>query len=215
MLPKIPFDLLNLYHPTSLWELFYLKSRWRLCPYGLIESLLPEKGNFLDFGCGYGILANFLAFKILFRFVVGIDLNKKRIHVAERSVKNRSNITFHYCDIEELEKTPFDAIVMTDVLHHISDIDVKILLQKIILRLSDNGILLILDVDRTPFWKFCLAYSIDRLLNPKSNLQYRFIKDIEKLLEKFPLKIERIIKAHKDLPLSDVIYLCRKTPSTG
>lgn len=213
MLPKIPSDLLNLYHPISLWELFYLKSRWRLCPYDLIESLLPEKGNFLDFGCGYGILANFLAFKNPFRFVVGIDLNEKRIRVAERSVKNRRNIAFNYCDIEELEKTPFDALVITDVLHHISDIDITLLFQKIIPRLSDNGILLILDVDRTPFWKFCLAYSIDRLLNPKSHLQYRFMKDMEKLLEKFPLKIEGIIKAHKDLPLSDVIYLCRKVPS--
>jgi len=212
MLAKIPSYILELYRPVSLWESFYLRTRWRLCPYELVESLLPEKGRILDFGCGYGMLTNLLASRSPLRSAFGIDLNKKRIHVAERSVRNRNNITFRCGDIKGLDVAQFDAVVMTDVLHHIDETNIKILLEKISSCLRSEGILAILDVDKTPFWKFCITYVIDKLLNLKTPLHYSGVRRIERLLEKFPLSIEKIIPADQGLPLSDIIYLCRKKP---
>ena len=210
MLPRIPKQVLDTYTPVSIWESFYLRTRWRLCPFERVERLLPKKGKILDFGCGYGLLGNLLTLKGPSRSVVGMDLNKRRIRVAERSIKNRQNITFHYGDIEKLGIGQFDAVVMTDVLHHIDDSNLKILLENVNSRLRSNGILVILDVDKIPFWKFFIAFSIDRLLNPNRRLYFRSMSGIKRLLGPFPLEIENIIHSHKGLPLSDIIYICKK-----
>ncbi|MBN1105463.1 MAG: class I SAM-dependent methyltransferase [Deltaproteobacteria bacterium] len=210
MLPRIPSPLLDLYRPLSPWESFYLKTRWRLCPFGLLESLLPRNGRILDFGCGYGILSNLLVLRGPDRMVTGIDLNAERIAVASRSAGNRSNITFLLGNVERLKPEPFDAAVMTDVLHHIRDDRLEVLLRKIHRCLGSGGILAILDVDRTPFWKFCVTYSIDRLLNLSDRLWYRPVPSILDLLKRSGFRVEEVIRADRDLPLADVLVLCTK-----
>lgn len=109
-----------------------------------------------------------------------------------------------------MEIDSFDAVVLTDVAHHIDDDTIKVILEKINSCLQSKGMLVILDVDKKPFWKFCMNYSIDSLLNPRDCLYYRSLEEIQFLLEKYPLILERIIPAHKGLPLSDIIYLYRK-----
>ena len=210
MLPKIIPEVLEVYEPVSIWESFYLKTRWRLCPYEAVEALIPNALKILDFGCGYGMLANLIAIKKPSRSVVGIDLNCRRIRTAKHSIKNRTNIEFLCAAIEDLEAAQYDAVVMTDVLHHIDDISVKRLLRIVTSLLRDNGVLVILDVDRTPFWKFYITYLIDRVLNPLSPLYYRSIGELRRLLEEFPISIEKTIRSHKGLPLSGVIYCYRK-----
>lgn len=210
MLSKIPLPILEFYKPLSPWEAFYLRTRWRLCPYELLESFLPKRGKILDFGCGYGLFANLLALRSPDRYLVGIDLNRKRIAVASRSVKNRTNITFQWGDVGDLHSTPFDAVVMTDVLHHIDDSKAGDLLGKINALLHSEGILAVLDVDNRPFWKFLTTYLIDRLLNPGDLLWYRSLNRMTNLLNSSFLRIDTVIRVHKDLPLSDILYLCRK-----
>lgn len=210
MLRSIPPSILDLYKPVSRWESFYLKTRWRLCPFELIESCIPRKGRVLDFGCGYGMLGNFLAERSPERTVVGVDLNSMRIGVARRSVRERTNIRFHLGDVESLATSPFDAAVMTDVLHHIEDQKVEILLRKVCTCLGESGLLAVLDVDRKPFWKFCITYAIDSLLNPTDRLYYRPVRRIEEILMGAGMQVERVIPADEGLPLADVLLLCRK-----
>jgi len=215
MLPEILPEVLEVYRPLSVWDSFYLRTRWRLCPFELVESLVPKSGNILDFGCGYGMLANLLNLKSPSRMVVGIDMNEKRISVAKHSIGNRRNISFHCNSLESTEAVQNDAVVMTDVLHHIDDYGVNRLFETINLRLSDNGIIIILDVDKAPLWKFCVTYLIDRLLNPGSGLYYRSQKEMRLLLDRFPVCFEKVIYANRGLPLSDIIYVCRKNPNVA
>jgi len=212
MLPRIPESLLDLYRPLSRWESFYLRTRWRLCPFDLLESVLPREGRILDFGCGYGMLSNLLALRSPRREVVGIDLNRDRIGVAARSVAERKNVRFHLGDVETLDPEPFDAVVMTDVLHHIDDPQVEILLKKVRQCLRNEGILAVQDVGRRPFWKFCLTYTIDALLNPTRGLWYRSVPRLEELLKAAAIRPEKVIPVDKNLPLADVLLLCRKDP---
>jgi len=210
MLPKIPPYLFDVYRPVSTWESFYLRTRWRLCPYELVVSLLPEKGIILDLGCGYGMLANLLALKSTARSVVGIDLNRERIRVAQRTVKNRENIAFHWGDIESLNTGKYDAIVMTDVLHHIGEPHITTLLKRASSLLHSTGMLIILDVDKKPIWKYSVAHAIDKSLNPKARLHYHSAGEMGQMLERHSITVEKIISAHRGLPLSDIIYLCTK-----
>jgi 2-polyprenyl-3-methyl-5-hydroxy-6-metoxy-1,4-benzoquinol methylase len=210
MLSRIPLQLLERYSPLSPWESFYLRTRWRLCPFEAVESHVPRKGRILDFGCGYGMLSNFLALKSLDRRVLGIDLNRDRIAVAERSSKGHPEVSFQLGDVRDFQGIPFDAVVMTDVLHHISDDKVRMLLQIIRSCLSDNGTLVVLDVDRSPLGKFLTTYVIDRLLNLTRSLHYRSRDLLMRLLGQSGLWVHQAIPADQGLPLSDVIYLCTK-----
>lgn len=210
MLQRIPIQLLDRYRPLSAWESFYLRTRWRLCPFDLVESLVPLSGRILDFGCGYGMLSNFLALKSPERRVFGIDLNEERIGVAKRSAEGHSEISFQLGDVRDFQGIPFDAVVMTDVLHHIDDEKVRVLLRIIRACLSDRGILVVLDVDRSPLRKFFITYLIDRLLNLTRSLHYRSKALLETLLSRSGFQVQEVIRADMGLPLSDVIYLCRK-----
>jgi len=211
MLPRIPLQLLARYKPLSPWESFYLRTRWRLCPFGLVESHVPQRGRILDFGCGYGMLSHFLALRSPGRRVLGIDLNRDRIRVARRSGEGHPEVSFQFGDVRDFQETSFDAVVMTDVLHHLDDDRVEVLLRIIRSCLSDRGSLVVLDVDRSPFLKFYTTYLIDRLLNPTRSLHYRSGPLLALLLGRAGFQVQEVIRADRGLPLSDVIYLCRKT----
>jgi 2-polyprenyl-3-methyl-5-hydroxy-6-metoxy-1,4-benzoquinol methylase len=215
VLSRIPLQLLKRYSPLSPWESFYLRTRWRLCPFELVESHVPQKGKILDFGCGYGMLSNFLALRSPDRRVLGIDLNRERIEVAARSSRGHPEVSFLLGDVRDFQGIPFDAVVMTDVLHHISDDKVRVLLQIIGSCLSDDGILVVLDVDRSPRRKFYTTYLIDRLLNLTRSLHYRSKEVLVHLLEGSGFQVRHVVPADQDLPLSDVIYLCRKEKDGG
>ena len=206
----IPPPLLDRYRPLSPWESFYLRARWRLCPFALVESHIPLKGRILDFGCGYGMLSNFLSLKSPERRVVGIDLNRERIEVARRSASGHPGVVFQLGDVRDFQGTPFDAVVMTDVLHHIDDKRVQILVRIIRSCLDEEGILVVLDVDRSPLRKFYITYLIDRLLNLTKSLHYRSKALLLHLLAKAGFQVQKVIRADRGLPLSDVIYLCRR-----
>jgi len=210
VLSRIPLELLERYKPLSAWESFYLRTRWRLCPFETVESHVPRKGSVLDFGCGYGMLSNFLALKGPDRQVLGIDLNKARIEVAVRSSQGHPEVSFQLGDVRDFQGIPFDAVVMTDVLHHIDEDHVRVLLRIIRSCLSDDGTLVVLDVDRTPLRKFYTTYLIDRLLNLTRSLHYRSRTLLTLLLSQSGFWVQRVVPADQDLPLSDVIYLCKK-----
>ena len=210
MLSRIPLQLLERYKPLSTWETFYLRTRWRLCPFELVESHVPRTGNILDFGCGYGMLSNFLALKGRDRRVLGIDLNRERIEVAKRSSEAHPEVSFELGDVRDFQGTPFDAVVMTDVLHHIDNDKVRVLLRIIRSCLSDDGALVVLDVDRSPFRKFYTTYLIDRLLNLSRSLHYRSRDLLIHLLAQSGFYVQQVVAADRGLPLSDVIYLCAK-----
>jgi len=210
MLSRIPLQLLDRYRPLSTWESFYLRTRWRLCPFELVESYVPKRGRVLDFGCGYGMLSNFLALKSPDRRVLGIDLNRERVEVAKRSSKGHPEVSFQLGDVRDFQGIPFDAVVMTDVLHHISDDKVRELLRIIRSCLSDDGILVVLDVDRFPLRKFYTTYLIDRLLNLTRSLHYRSRTLLMHLLGQSGFQVHRVLPADRGLPLSDVIYLCNQ-----
>jgi 2-polyprenyl-3-methyl-5-hydroxy-6-metoxy-1,4-benzoquinol methylase len=210
MLSRIPLQLLERYRPYSTWESFYLRTRWRLCPFEIVESHVPRKGRILDFGCGYGMLSNFLALKSPDRQVLGIDLNRARIEVARRSSKWHPEVSFQLGDVGDFQGIPFDAVVMTDVLHHIDDANVRVLLRIIHSCLSARGTLVVLDVDRSPLRKFYTTYLIDRFLNLSRSLHYRSRDLLMRLLDQTGFRVHRALSADRGLPLSDVIYLCKK-----
>ena len=206
---KLPDYLRNIYSNLTYRELAYINIRWRLCPYEKIEALIPQEGLIIDIGCGYGLLSNLIALKSYKRNVIGIDSSETRIMTAQKTVNKRKNIEFIKQDITAFGFPSCDAVVMSDVFHHLPPDIQDNLIKNIYENLKNNGILIIQDVDTTPYWKFYFTYMSDFLQHTKEKLFYQPAKGIEDKINRIGFQVE-IIEAHKGYPVADVIFVCRK-----
>jgi len=209
MLKRIPQELFNLYSDLGAAVIWYVRLRWRLCPFEKMARHVPLKGTIVDVGCGYGLLSNLLALTSQERDVIGIDLSPRRIRVAQRTVKDRRNIKFLLQDADHLKAGKCDVFVMSDFLHHLSYRRQEELLAVCYRKLSKNGLLIVEEVDDKPYWKYQFNIIVDVLLNLGHRIYFRNSSEYLKLLSRigFQIKTEA---AHKDLPLSDILYLCKK-----
>jgi len=187
----------------------YIKLRWHLCPFDAIEKNVPKKGFIIDFGCGYGILANLLSLKSNKRKVIGLDLSKKRIIIAKKSERKNKNLVFVKADLTKSKIDKADAIAMTDFLHHIDYKDQEKLIEKLRNKLNKNGKLIILDINKSKRLKYFFTVLLDRTLNYGEKAYYRTENDMKKMLEKNGFKVERTM-ADKGLPMPDILFIATK-----
>ena len=205
----IPAEIENLYGFFGFLDKIYIRLRWRLCPFLLIEKFLPRSGKIVDVGCGYGMLANVISLRYKERDVYGFDLSRKRIDIARKTIKNRRNIHFEIKHVRDLKLNSCDAIVMSDFLHHVSYKDQEHLIRQACSKLKKKGIMIIQDVDKRPLWKYLFAANLDRILNCFPRLYYRDVKSWKNMLERNNFNVSPI-KADMKLPLPDVLLICKK-----
>ena len=209
MLSRIPSDLFKFYSGQGLKVALYAYLRWRLCPFEQIENHIPKKGRIIDVGCGYGLLANFLILRSSKRDVTGVDLSEKRIGIAQKTTDNRKKICFKPVNVLDLQLEKYCAMVMSDFLHHIDYEAQEELLTRCYQKITPGGLLIIEEVDNKPLWKYCFNTVVDRMLNIGAGIFFRNQREFQELLERIGFQVS-IKKAHKGLPLSDVIFICRK-----
>lgn len=84
---------------------------------------VPDGSNVLDLGCGYGEIARFFINRTNY---VGIDSNPDYITEAQRRYQgtNAKFVVGDISDPEILALGPFDLVLLTGVLHHLSAADV-------------------------------------------------------------------------------------------
>jgi len=209
MLSRIPSDLFGFYSGQGLKVALYAYLRWRLCPFEQMEKYIPKEGRVIDIGCGYGLLANFLTLKSNRRDVTGVDLSEKRISVAQKTTDNRNKICFKSVNVLDLQLGKYCAMVMSDFLHHIDYKAQEELLVRCYQKIAPGGLLIIEEVDNRPLCKYWFNTIVDRMLNIGEGIFFRNQREFRELLEEIGFKVS-IKKAHKGIPLSDVIYICRK-----
>lgn len=186
------------------WPSIFARIRFFTAPYKKLERLVPEKAFVIDLGCGYGILANFLALSGLKREILGIELDSKKIKFADRGLKN---VKFLKADITKTTLKKADIILLVHVLHHLDSFQAQEeLLAVCRKKLSKNGKLIIVEVDRKPVFKFILGWLADRLLYPGDRIYYRFPEEFKQMFTKLKFKV-KIIKADHGKPFAHVIYV--------
>jgi len=207
---RIPPELFSLYSDLGTAVIWYARLRWRVCPFEKIAQHVPLKGTIVDVGCGYGLLSNLLALTSPERDVIGIDLSPRRIRVAQRTVKDRRNIKFLLQDASSLRVEKCDVFVMSDFLHHLSYRHQEELLAVCCQKLSKNGLLIMEEVDGKPYWKYQFNIIVDGLLNLGERIYFRNSSEYVKLLSRIGFQVSTET-AHKGLPFSDILYLCKKS----
>ena len=206
----IPQELFNLYSDLGVGVKWYVRLRWLICPFAKIAQHVPLKGTIVDVGCGYGLLSNLLALTSPERDVIGIDLSPRRIRVAQRTVKDRRNIKFLLQDASSLRVEKCDVFVMSDFLHHLPYRHQEELLAVCCQKLSKNGLLIMEEVDGKPYWKYQFNIIVDGLLNLGKRIYFRNSSEYVKLLSRIGFQVSTET-AHKGLPFSDILYLCKKS----
>ena len=113
--------------------------------YEYLISKLKSSSKVLDIGCGDGDFTLGVATHNV-EMVTGIDIAKKAILQANAklSSSNLTNCIFISGDILSLKiEDSFDFIVLNDVVEHLSDAELRVLLGRVYLLLDDKGEMII------------------------------------------------------------------------
>ena len=111
-----------------------------------VENAAPARGEILDLGCGYGLVANWLTLFMPERRVRGVDFDADKIRVAQVTARANSQVAFEPRDILEWAEYPAcDCALLCDVLHYFPHELKAEVLKKVFAALRPGGFLIIRD----------------------------------------------------------------------
>ena len=213
--------VLELYPGLSLRDELTILARLIFCVHPImrvLEQHLPERGLVLDLGCGYGIISHLVSAGCLDRDVIGVDISSRRIEAAKRSIDHGGNIEFRAVDIREAYIPRCDAVMMIDILYMLTYQDQERILMRCYEKLRSDGVLIIKDNSKSPYWKYVYAYVEDVIKtririygrDVRENLsRYWDSQEFLELLSKIGFHATMIpLRSH--LPYPGVFYICRK-----
>ncbi len=197
---------INLYSSNKLLRLFaWLRSFH--ADYEGIEEHIPKSGVVIDVGCGHGMFANYLGLKSPSRRVYGLEVNDRKLKNAPRGV---ANVLFSKQPLESFEKNSASAIIFYHVLHHLDGFKQQEKLLTIALQiLKPDGRLVIIEIEKKPFWKFIICWLVDHTLYPGDRIYFRFKESMLKLLNELRLSVNYFMCDSK-APLPHIAYIASK-----
>jgi SAM-dependent methyltransferase len=111
-----------------------------------VEKAVPARGEILDVGCGFGLVAHWLTLFNPDRRVRGVDFDADKIRVAQATARVNPQVTFEQRDILEWPEFPAcDSALLCDVLHYFPHALKTDVLRKIFAALRPGGCLVIRD----------------------------------------------------------------------
>ncbi|MDP4282462.1 MAG: 1-acyl-sn-glycerol-3-phosphate acyltransferase, partial [Bacteroidota bacterium] len=175
--------------PVLEW---YLRVKMHLSGYYQIyNEYLPRRGMLLDLGCGYGYISYMLWLTSNHRKIIGVDYDQEKINVASHCYLKNDSIHFICSDLSTCEIIPADGIILSDVLHYLTETDQVRLLNECFDKLNAGGVLLIREADRdikelhrgTRFTEFLSTRLIgfNKTREDKNELFFTSFQSIEKL----------------------------------
>jgi len=115
-----------------------------------VDKAVPARGEILDVGCGYGIVAHWLTLFTPERRVHGVDFDAEKMRVAQVTARANPQVAFEQRDILEWPEFPAcDCALLCDVLHYFPRELKADVLRKIFAALRPGGCLIIRDAMAT------------------------------------------------------------------
>ena len=111
--------------------------------YSLFDKLVPQKGNILDIGCGYGFMSMMLHFRSAERNILAIDYDEEKTGTAQKCYSRGASLQFISGNALDFPMMQYDAILICDMLHYLSPADQQFLIRKSLNHLTTNGKLII------------------------------------------------------------------------
>ena len=180
-----------------------------------IGQYFPRSGNILDIGCGFGLFSMYYAKTFPNLNITGIDINSKRIQIAQRAAQKLSleNVSYEVSNATSIEyESSLDCVYMLDIIHHIPRTAVIPLLENIYSRLHNGCRLIIKDVETKPVWKMWFSYALDKLMDRKADVNYWAQPELKKMLTDVGFQVYHHSMLDI-LPYPHIIYICEKKGS--
>lgn len=209
---NISKDAVALYSKNNFYWKLHIFLRIKLMKQLIshIFDYIPKKGVLVEVGCGSGIIANYLSLKLPEIKIIGLDIDKKKIKIAQKTVKNRNNVEFFFQDA--VKNIPScSTVIMSDFLHHLPYEKHEICLKTAFNALDNNGVLIIIEVDSTSksTWRYKLGLCAEIVLYPFSErANWRPPDELKRMLRDIGFVVT-IIK-RKGI-LARAIFVCKKT----
>lgn len=205
--------IINLYSKSG-WKSIFTKLRFWYAPYKEVEKLIPMNGTVVDLGCGEGILTNYIGLVSKHRKVIGIEIDKKRIKIADHGI---SNVSFMNVDITKADLPQSDVIICFQLLHHLKSHRVQEeLIANCIKNLNKGGKILIVEIRIDYTLRYWLTWIADHFLVPwffekrlYSRIFFRKVHEWKKLFKRLSLDYNIIIPNETNKPFANVIFECR------
>ena len=147
-------EIFELYGDASFITRTYLRIKLKICPLIALETHVPREGTIIDLGCGNGLFPNILSLFSPERQIIGLDLDRKKIQVANGTKIQGAQITYQIGDVVESEYPRGDVFTLVDVLYLIPYDKQELILQKCYRSLTPGGTLIIKEMDTHPRWKY-------------------------------------------------------------
>ena len=139
-------------------ERWHVAGRLRSCPVAAVAAATPSAGRVLDFGCGHGAVALYLAVTSADRRITGVDVDGgKLLHARAAADAARLPIEFEQVGASYRPTGQWNAITVVDVLYLLGEAAALDVLDHAAAALAPGGVLVIKEIDVRPRWKFRLA----------------------------------------------------------
>jgi ubiquinone/menaquinone biosynthesis C-methylase UbiE len=122
---------------TSIEFLFFGESVYK----SFAERLPLEGGEkVLDFGCGMGTVAYYVAKKLPHGHLTCLDISGRWLNACRKTLHCFRNIIFMQCKFPELENESFDAAYCHFVLHDIPERELERIIPALIKSIKPHGL---------------------------------------------------------------------------
>lgn len=193
----------------------YCWGRFRILRQRFLDEIgqyLPARGRVLDIGCGFGLFSLYYASVAPTLELRGLDFNPRRIAMARRAAARLglTNVIYEVQDARDYRADgDYDAAYMLDIVHHVEEESVRLLLEQLAKSLRSGGRLIIKDVDTRPAYKRWFTHALDRLMDPRTPVRYWPAEELQSLLEEVGFTVHRHLMVDV-LPYPHVLYICQR-----
>lgn len=206
-------EIKNRYRKATMKIRLFIRLRWLYTPYPSISSHLPDKGEILDLGCGYGLFSLTLALLSGNRVVIGIDHDEDRILQAKIASNDISNISFATGTTSALDAGNYSGVAMLDFLHYFAYDAQEQLLKRSYDSLLPGGVMIFREVDTGAGFVSILNRMYEKTMvalkfTKAEQLFFRTKNEWEMVAQKAGYQTEYIL--HHRFPFRDVLFICKK-----
>jgi predicted exporter/SAM-dependent methyltransferase len=147
--PRPAKTITDRYRYQGKWAEQFVFWKLRTDPmFAKLDEAVPRQGFILDLGCGYGVVAHWLASHGPDRTLLGADFDAGKVRVAQQSARGESRLRFEERDLFTWDFPACDAVLLLDVLHYWQPDKQRQLLVKARQSLRPGGKLILRDAAR-------------------------------------------------------------------
>lgn len=140
-----------------------IRSAWHHIKFNFVKKNIITSHCHLDIGCGSGTFISLLNNKLS----VGIDISKKQINFARKNYSSKNKKFFVYKKKIPFKKNYFDSISLIELIEHLSDNQIKLLMKEVHRVLKKNGSIYITTPNYFSLWPL-----LEFFLNKLSKVSY-------------------------------------------